>query len=555
MRNFEPHPEIALGQSKFNPEIHKAYYLYDYISIMRDIQKGEKQDIPTYRFLMLNDLWFVLYFVIGTPDSVKPNDPFIVSRCKDIQTGPRSHTLDIWARGHMKSSIVTIAETLQYAAGHPEHCSCILSYKASIAKNKFLGSIKQILEKQDSDASPNLFIRCFPDVFWKNPQKEAFRWSIDEGLFLNRNTTRGEASIYAGGLIEGMPTGQHFERRVYDDIVTEDMAKSPGVMEDTKTKFDSSQNLKMMTGDSCHRVVGTFYHFNDPLVFVRDKKVPETDKSKYHLRLHPATHDGQPNGEPVYLSQQELDDLRGRTFNCQQLCNPLPLEEVTLDSSLLKEIAAKDIPRGCYRFVIVDQAGDDDSNLKTGDDWAIMVVDVRPTLSSIGASDVYILNLFSEPLGEAEGIDMITQMYIDAGFVKLLAIEKASMSTTHLHVKAALKKLGRNLTIENDIKKKRSSAIVLMRPQKRDKKKFIDSSVEWPLNNGKIHISSDVPIRYREKLELEMQQHPFGKSDNILNCLAYLFKDIILQYQFPSEIYSHNISPFGDIDEPSFWGG
>jgi hypothetical protein len=471
-----------------------------------------------------------------------PNHPFVVARCNDIQMGPKSHTLDVWARGHLKSSIISIAETIQYEAANPEHCSCILSYKASIAKNKFLGSIKQILERGAED---NMLIQCFPEVFWENPQKEAFRWSIDEGLFLKRKTTRGEASIYAGGLIEGMPTGQHFERRVYDDIVTEDMAKSVGVMEDTKMKYDSSQNLKMMTGESYHRVVGTFYHFNDPLIFVRDKKETGTDVPKYLLRLHPATHDGQPNGKPVYLTQKGLDDLRGKTFNCQQLCNPLPLEEVTLDSSFLKEIEPEDIPKRCYRFIIVDQAGDADYNVVEGDDWAILTADVSPVLSSIGASDVYIRDIFASPLGEAEGIDLIVQKYIDAGFVKLLGIEKASMSTTHIHVKAALKKLGRNLSIENDIKKKRSSAIVLLRPEKRNKKKFIDSAVEWPLNNGKIHIASDVPLRYREKLELEMQQHPFGKSDNILNTLAYLFKDIILQYQFPTVEYKKHYATVG----------
>ena len=248
VRNFDPHPQIALGKSKFDPEIHKSYYIYDYIAIAKDVAAGHLDAIPMYRAMILDDLWFLLYFVIGTPDSVMPNHPFVVARCNDLQNGPKSHTLDVWARGHLKSSIISIAETIQYEAGHPEHCSCILSYKAAIAKNKFLGSIKQILEREGTEDDPNLLIACFPNVFWKDPKKEAFRWSIDEGLFLKRNTTRGEASIFAGGLIEGMPTSMHFERRVYDDIVTEDMAKSAGVMEDVKTKFDSSQNLKMMIG-------------------------------------------------------------------------------------------------------------------------------------------------------------------------------------------------------------------------------------------------------------------------------------------------------------------
>ena len=73
----------------------------------------------------------------------------------------------------------------------------------------------------------------------------------------------------------------------------------------------------------------------------------------------------------------------------------------------------------------------------------------------------------------------------------------------------------------------------------KNKKKFIDSAMEWPLNNGKIHISTEVAVKYREKLELEMEQHPFGKDD-ILNIISYLIRDIILEYQFP-------INTYGDV--------
>ncbi|PIW33319.1 MAG: hypothetical protein COW28_04135, partial [bacterium (Candidatus Ratteibacteria) CG15_BIG_FIL_POST_REV_8_21_14_020_41_12] len=64
--------------------------------------------------------------------------------------------------------------------------------------------------------------KAFPDVVWRNPKRDAPLWSLDEGLVFKRKTNRKEPTISAWGLTEGMPTGLHFERRVYDDIVTED---------------------------------------------------------------------------------------------------------------------------------------------------------------------------------------------------------------------------------------------------------------------------------------------------------------------------------------------
>jgi len=535
MRKFIPLEGYALSKSAYDASVHRGYYLHDYIKMEKLVEAGQWDRESAYRTLILNDLFFLFYFVIGTPDEVGGHHAFTVDRCNELQEGPVDKTLDVWARGHLKSSIITIAETIQYMVGNPEHCTCILSYKASVAKDKFLGSIMAILE---SNATLKA---CFPDVLYEEPRKEAQRWSLDGGLYFKRKTKRGEPSIMAGGLIEGMPTGLHFERRVYDDVVTEDIGNSVAVMEDVKKKFDSSQNLKMIVGESHHRVIGTFYHYLDPLVYIKDKKDINTGKNMYQLRLYPATEDGQPSGKPVFMTQKALDEMKGdKTFNCQQLCNPVPTEDVTLKPEYLEEVKPQDIPSGCYTFLVVDQAGDAEFNVSEGDDWAILTAKVKPVMTDVGVSDIYITDIISENFGASEGIDIIVQKYINAGMVMVLGIEKAGMSSTHTQVREALRGRGRFLTIENDIKKKRNSVILLLRPERRNKKKFIDTALEWPLNNGKIHISTDVPVKYREKLEREMVQHPYGRDD-ILNTLAYLYRDMILNYNFP--MYLEQVAP------------
>ena len=523
-RKFEPHTEIALGKSQFNPEVHKTFYRYNYEKAFRGIAEGKVDERAFYRQSILTDLWFMLYFVIEIPDNKKPNHPFVVERCNDIQYGPGDSTLDVWFRGGYKSSIITIAETIQYQLKYPESATGIFSHKASIAKSNFLFEIKQIFENS------KLLKACFPDVVWENPFKDAPIWSLDGGLVLKRKSNRREASVSAHGLVEGMPTGLHFERMIYDDITTADLSDSPDVMEKIKEKFDVSRNLRTHTGLDCHRIVGTFYHFNDPLTYIRDKKEAGSDRPRYMFRKIPATEDGSPNGKSVFLPEESLNDLRGdKSFFSQQLCDPSPIEVSSLKSDLIVEYDK--LPEGCYKFMIIDQAGDLEANLKSGDCWAICAFAVKPFIDDVGASDIYIEDIVAEPLAETEAINIATNMYIRQGVVHVLGVEKVGISSTHNQIRSALKARGRNLTIENDIKKKRVNVIMLLRPSGRNKVKFIESAVAFPLFNSKIHISDKIQPKYRQKLEEEMDTFPYGKTDDILNTIAYVY-DVILQYNF-----------------------
>src|SRR3990167_10145093 len=52
------------------------------------------------RHLVLNDLWFIVYFILGIPTA---NHPFVVDFARKIEEGPDTNTLDIVARGHFKA--------------------------------------------------------------------------------------------------------------------------------------------------------------------------------------------------------------------------------------------------------------------------------------------------------------------------------------------------------------------------------------------------------------------------------------------------------------------
>jgi hypothetical protein len=495
-------------------------YKHDYEAIFRDIASGALPEVRTYRTLILNDLFFIVYFVMGVPHA---NHPFVVETCKEVEGGAQSGTLDIWARGHFKSTVITVAETVQYHLKNPEHCTCIFSYKKPAAED-FLDSVRRTYEKE-------MMKVCFPDLLYTKPETESPSWSLQNGIVIRRTgTSRKEATIEASGLVEGMLTGKHFERRIYDDIETDDIKDNPEQLDKCYSKFEMSMNLGTGRDEDIERVIGTFYSHAGPLVRIREKERIGGDKM-YTTRIKPATEDGSCDGKPVLVSQDMLDKLKmGEHFYSQQLCDPTPKGVRKLDSTLLREIEPQFIPKDVYKFLVIDPAGDDKDG--KGDAWAIELWGVEPKADDIGTSNIYLMDAVISPLRHTEAIEEIVRMYMKGGLVQQVGVEKVGQSTTEIHVANALAMKGRHISVENN-------SLVILRPAAREKKQRIESALAWPLYNSKIFISKAVPVAYANRLKLEMDKFPYWHDDG-LDAASYLF-DMVKDYQFC--YYSDDVIP------------
>ncbi len=474
-------------------------------------------EITALRSLILNDLFFIIYFVMEVPIA---NKKFVVDACRDVEEGPPTKTIDIWARGHFKSTIITVAETVQYAVKYPNRCTCIFSYKKPAAED-FLDAVRKTLEMP-------IMTQCFPDVLYAKPDTEAPSWSLQNGITIKRTgKARKEATVEASGLVEGMCTGKHFERRIYDDVETADTADKIEQMDKCFSRFEMSKNLGMPSDkgiqlQTVERVIGTYYSHCGALIRIRDKKNVHNELI-YTTRVKPATDDGLPDGMPVFLSLEELDDLKtDMHYYSQQLCDPTPLGTRALHSEYLQDIDPRFIPRNTYDFQVIDPAGDG-KDVREGDCWAIMVVGVDPNTDKVGASNAYIKDLIISPLGETEAVDEIVRMYLRGGIIEQVGVEKVALSTTEIHVSSALAKRGRRVNVEN-------KRLVVLKPAGRNKIKRIESALSWPLDNGKLFMSKDIPSMYRDKMRQEMDGFPFTHPDGV-DALAYLY-DMIKDYHF-----------------------
>jgi len=325
---------------EFSP-IPGANYKHDYVEIFKDIAAGKLKRRDTYRKLARADVFFLLYFGLERTDV---NHPWIVDRCRDVDE--QSHnTLDLWAREHYKSTLLTYAKPIQEVLNNPEERICIFSHTRPIAKG-FLRQIKVTLE---GDVPVK---RWFPDIFWDKPKAAQVKWSEDDGLVVKRKSKAKESTFEAWGMVDGQPTSKHFTVRVYDDVVTKESVSNVDMIMKTKDAFELSHSLG--TDGGVKRVVGTHYHHADLYVDLRKQ-------DGYVARIHPATDNGKQDGKRVFISEERFKELRTDqgpyVFACQQLLNPVSEDNQTFREEWLQTWPAVHTT-GLNTYILVDPANE-----------------------------------------------------------------------------------------------------------------------------------------------------------------------------------------------------
>jgi len=490
-------------------------YITNYPKLLMEINNEDPDSFEKLRNVVLNDLWFIVFFIINNNLA---NHPFIVQACRDVQFGPKTNTLDLWFRGACKTTVISVAETIQKILKDPEQRIALFSYTKAAAL-KIFRMVKYTLETSE-------FLKTlFPEVLYKEPTKDAYKWAEEAGLYVKRKGIYREPTLTAWGLLDGMPTGDHFTHRVYDDILVAEIADSPDVNDKLKEKFDLSMNLGTFQDTDTLRVVGTPYNYNDVLMYIQDKVDVLTGEKLYTVRKKPATDNGQINGISVFQPEKALAEARSnrRTFNAQQLLDPTPESDMKLRPELLQEIDPRDIPVNILRLMPIDPAGMRVSDTREGDSWAMMVLGFQRVMDDIGAANVYILDMIIEPMTQDQAVKNVFQMYSRNGRISKIGVEKVGISTMEVHISNYLLSKGRVVTVEN-------GGLHILQPGGRKKESRIEANVSWPLNNGKIFISTGIPIAYRERLKLEMEKFPYWKNDG-LDALAYGY-DMAKHFRF-----------------------
>lgn len=274
----------------------------------KDVPPGSYSQLQQLtRSLGERDLFYLLTRILDRDDA---RIQWVLDRCDEYQADPDGY-LDLWAREHYKSSIITFAGIIFGLINDPERTYGIFSFTRPIAKS-FLRQIKQEMESNEKLKA------LWPEIFWKNPQKDSPKWSENDGIQVIRKGNPKEASVEAWGLVDGQPAGPHFTDLHYEDIVNGDAVRTPGMLQKVEEAFQNSLNLG--TREGRRRAVGTPWHYADAYHTIIERKIMK-------VRKYPGTVDGTLEGKPVLLTREQLvkkyEDMGPYIFGCQILLNPI----------------------------------------------------------------------------------------------------------------------------------------------------------------------------------------------------------------------------------------
>lgn len=337
------------------------------------------------REFCLTDLYFLLVYVLNRGDM---RHDWLYARCREVQKQTDGF-LDLWAREHYKSSIITFGKTIQDILIDSEITIGIFSHTRPIAKG-FMSQIK--LEFEGNELLKSLF----PDVLWGSPRTESPRWSLDTGLIVKRKSNPKESTVEAYGLVDGQPTSKHFSLLVYDDVVTIESVSTPEMISKVTNALELSYNLGTMNGR--RRFIGTRYHFADTYKTIMDRKTAIP-------RLYPATEDGTESGEPVLLEAEQLRtkrrDMGPYTFGCQMLQNPISDKAQGFRLEWLKYWKPEKFSQ-MNLYLLCDPA----SKKKKGSDYTAMVV------VGLGADqNLYVVDMIRDRLNLTERTNLLIELH------------------------------------------------------------------------------------------------------------------------------------------------
>lgn len=336
------------------------------------------------RTLCLNDLFYLLVRVCGRVDMLHP---WVYGRVREVEAEPNNR-VDLCARGHFKSSIVTFGLTIQDILKDPEITIGIFSHTRPIAK-AFLRQIMREFENNE------VLHKVFPDILCGKDIRAYAKFSEDDGIIVKRKSNPPEGTVEAWGLVDGQPTSKHYKVLLYDDIVVESSVTTPEMIEKTMKALEQSYNLA--NESFVRRFCGTRWHFGDAYKTI-------IDRGTVVARVRPGTDDGTEDGNPVFWSKELMAekrrDMGPHTFHAQILLDP---KADTLQGFRREWIQYYTSMHGnTNNYILVDAA----SSKKRGSDYTAMFV---VGLATDG--NYYVLDMVRDRLNLTERVERLFELH------------------------------------------------------------------------------------------------------------------------------------------------
>jgi hypothetical protein len=347
-----------------------------YARVMANGLDWEKQ------LLGCNDRYFLLTVLLGRPDALHP---WLYARCREVEAAPDDH-MDLWARDHYKSTIITFAGVIQEILADPDITIGLFSFNQKIA-GAFVKQVKREFEHNTR------LKELYSDALWTDPTKEAPLWT-DQGFIVRRGSNPKEGTLEGWGLVNGQPTSKHYALRVYDDVVTRESVSNDDMVRKVTEAYELSDNL----GGRLQRkwIIGTRYSFADTYGVILAKGIVKP-------RIYPATDNGQLTGTPVFLKPEVWEKKKieqSSQIAAQMLQNPLAGLDQVFKATWFRPYVAR--PKTLNAYILGDPSkGTGPRSDRTG--IAVIGLDAQ--------GNKYLLDGFRHRMSMSERWDALKLLY------------------------------------------------------------------------------------------------------------------------------------------------
>jgi hypothetical protein len=362
---------------------------------MKTLKKGSEK-YNKIRDLYLGSLWHFCYELLGFRDI---NNDFhkeeLAAFDKNRRKGEKGY-IALWPRGHLKSSLFTIGDSIRSICKNPDIRILILNATSGNAEG-FLGAIgNNILYNEKL----NFF---FPEIR-PLPEKKTV-WNTKEIVVNRLNQSLPEPTVAALG-IDSNIVSQHYDMIKYDDIVNWDNTGTPEKIGSLKAKYEYT--LSVLEPNGIQDMVGTRYDYYDLYNELLENGFYESSVRQLKERNSKTKQD-------EYIFPQKFNEkvenkikgqMRFFIFSCQYYNKPVEDEKRLFTKKDVQHYKALP-PNGVFRITI-DPASSTESY---ADKSAIVCCYWIGTTSDYPFGGVFLYKYVYERLATYDLLDQMFGMY------------------------------------------------------------------------------------------------------------------------------------------------
>lgn len=308
-------------------------------------------------------------------------------------------------RSSFKSTIITIAHTIQLMLIEPNIRILIASHKKQGGSEEFLRSIKHHFTRNDA------FRELFPEYCPKANAQGTIDWGTMEKVTLP-NRTKGfpEATVETTGVTTDV-TGRHYDVIKADDLVTRESVTNESMLEKTEEYNALLRFLFDQPEWGVLDYIGTPYHFADLYAKLREQK-------SITKVIMPIIDTEGRSTFPERFSDEGIATLKAdpsmtsSVYSAQYLLNPVATEDQVFKPEWFKhpDFYYDELPISMNHYIFVDPAS---RQRKTSDYTALVHIGID------SRNHIYLIDLIRDKLLDADRVKLVFQVASKYGIHKV----------------------------------------------------------------------------------------------------------------------------------------